>query len=85
MYGRENLSLEEVVTKIISRERRMKGDEITSSSSMLLTRSEDNGKKIRPKNLMCWKCGNSKHLKRNYSGGTVFKKLFNIINTSSSV
>jgi hypothetical protein len=53
MYRRENLSFQEVVTKIISKERKMKGDEITSSSSMLPTKSEDNGKKIHTKNLTC--------------------------------
>jgi len=39
MYGKESLSFEEVATKIISEERRMKSDENTSSRSMLLTRS----------------------------------------------
>jgi len=53
MYGKESLSFEEVATKIISEERRMKSDESTSSSSMLLTRSGVNGKKIHAKNMSC--------------------------------
>jgi hypothetical protein len=74
MYGKEKLNFEEVATKIISEERRMKSDESTSSSSMLLTRSGANGKKIHAKNLPCWKCGRSGHLKRNCPGGAVSGK-----------
>jgi len=74
MYGKESLSFEEVATKIISEERRMKSDESTSSCSMLLTRSGANGKKIHAKNMSCWKCGMSGHLKRNCPGGAVSDK-----------
>ena len=74
MYGKEKLNFEEVATKIISEERRMKSDESTSSSSMLLTRSGTNEKKIHAKNLPCWKCGRSGHLKRNCPGGAVSEK-----------
>jgi len=52
-YGKESLTFEEVVTKIISEERGMKSDENTSSSSMFLTRSGANGKKIHAKNMSC--------------------------------
>jgi len=51
MYGKESLSFEEVATKIIYEKRRIKSDESISSSSMLLTRSWDNGKKIHAKNM----------------------------------
>ncbi|KAK2429896.1 Pol polyprotein/retrotransposon [Trifolium repens] len=74
MYGKEKLNFGEVATKIISEERRMKSDESTSSSSMLLTRSGTNEKKIHAKNLPCWKCGRSGHLKRNCLGGAVSEK-----------
>ena len=74
MYGKESLSFEEVATKIISEERRMKSDENTSSSSMLLIRSGANGKKIHAKNMSCWKCGMSGHLKRNCPSGAVSEK-----------
>lgn len=74
MYGKESLSFEEVATKIISEERRMKNDESTSSSSMLLTRSGANGKKIHAKNLVCWECGKPGHVKRNCPGGAVSEK-----------
>jgi len=74
MYGKESLSFEEVATKIISEERRMKSDESTSSSSMLLTRSGANGKKIHAKDFSCWKCRMSGHLKRNCSCGAVSEK-----------
>jgi hypothetical protein len=37
------MSFEEVATKIISEERRMKSDESTSSNSILLTRGGANG------------------------------------------
>jgi len=68
------LSFEKVATKIIYEERRMKSDESTSSSSMLLTRSGANGKKIHAKNFSCWKCGMSGNLKRNCPGGAVSEK-----------
>jgi len=71
MYGNESLSFEEVATKIIYEERRMKSDESTSSSSMFLTRSGAIGKKINAKNMSCWKCAISGHLKRNCPGGAV--------------
>jgi hypothetical protein len=74
MYGKESLSFEEVSTKIISEERSMKSEENTSSSSMVLTRSGANGKKIHAKNLPCWKCGMSGHLKRNCPSGVVSEK-----------
>ena len=74
MYGNESLSFEEVATKIISEQRRMKNDEITSSSSMLLIRSGANGKKIHAKNLACLKCEKSGHVKRNCPGGAVSEK-----------
>ena len=70
----ESLSFEEVATKIISEERRMKSDENTSSSSMLVTRSGANGNKIQAKSMSCWKCGMSGHLKRNCSCGVVSDK-----------
>jgi len=75
MYGKESLCFEEVATKIISKERRMKSDESTSSSSMLLTRSGANGKKIHAKNMSCSKCGMFGHLKRNCLGGTTSEKV----------
>jgi hypothetical protein len=78
MYPEESLNFEEVATKIISEERRMKSDESTSSSSMLLTRSKANGKKIQAKNMLCWKCGMSGHLKRNCPGGAVSEKDFKV-------
>ena len=53
MYGKEKLSFEEVATKITSEEKGMKGDESTSSSSVLLARSRANGKKIHAKNMAC--------------------------------
>ena len=74
MYGNESLSFEEVATKIISEQRRMKNDESTSSSSMLLTRSGANGKKIHAKNMACWKCGKSGNVKRNCPGGAESEK-----------
>ncbi|MCI64008.1 F-box/kelch-repeat protein [Trifolium medium] len=52
----------------------MKSDKSTSSSSILLTRSRADGKKIHAKNLACWKCGNSGHVKRNCPGGAVSEK-----------
>ncbi|WJX28761.1 hypothetical protein P8452_17440 [Trifolium repens] len=58
----------------MNEERRIKSDESTSSSSMLLTRSGANEKKIHAKNLPCWKCGRFGHLKRNCPGGAVSEK-----------
>jgi hypothetical protein len=75
MYGKESLSFEEVATKIIYEERRMKSDERTSSNLILLTRRGTNEKKIHAKNLLCWKCGMFGHsIKRNYSSGTLSEK-----------
>ena len=56
MYGKESLSFEEVATKIISEERRMRSDESTSSSSMLLTINGVNGKKLKLRLMMKIKC-----------------------------
>jgi hypothetical protein len=72
--GRKVISFEEVGTKIISEEWRMKSDERTSSSSMLLTRRGANGKKIHAKNLACWKCGKYGHVKRNCPGEAISEK-----------
>lgn len=69
MYGKETLSFEEVANKIISEERRMKSDESTSSSSVLVTRGGAKGKKIHGDDMVCWKCGKSGHIKRFCPGG----------------
>jgi len=74
MYWKECLSFEEVATKIIFEEWRMKSGESTSSSSTFLTKSGANGKKIHATNISCWKCRMSEHLKINCQGGVVSEK-----------
>jgi hypothetical protein len=61
--GRKVRVLKKLQLKNISEEMRMKSDGNILSSSMLLTRSRANGKKINAKNMTCWKCGMSGHLK----------------------
>ncbi|CAK8536318.1 unnamed protein product [Lathyrus sativus] len=57
IYGNETLSFEEVSSKIISEERRLKGEENTSSNSVLVARGRSYVKKNNETHLKCWKCG----------------------------
>ncbi|CAK8568162.1 unnamed protein product [Lathyrus sativus] len=54
IYGKENLNFEEVVSKIISEERRLKGEENTSSNSVLVTRGRSYVKKNNEASVRCW-------------------------------
>jgi hypothetical protein len=85
MYGKKKLNFGEVATKIISEERRMKGDECTSSSPMLLTRSRPNGKKIYETYLSCWKCGMLGHLKRSCPGEAISEKTLRQVLATSAL
>ena len=74
MYGKETLSFEEVASKIISEERRMKSEGGTSSHSVLVATSGPYGKKNHGKSMACWKCGRPGHVKKNCPGGAISEK-----------
>ena len=61
--GNETLSFEEVVGKIISEERRLKGEENTSSNSVLVARGRSFMNKNNEMGVRCYKYGKLKHIK----------------------
>ncbi|CAL5195973.1 unnamed protein product [Lathyrus oleraceus] len=63
IYGKETLSFEEVANNIISEERRLKGEENTSSNSALVARGKSYVKKNNETGVRCWKCGKFGHIK----------------------
>ena len=75
MYGKETLTFEEVASKIISEERRMKSEGSTSSHSVLVARSGPYGKKNHGKSMACWKCRRPGHVKKNCPGAAISEKV----------
>lgn len=68
MYGKETLKFADVSGKLLSEEKRLEGRNLNSSEgTVLLTRQGK--KKNSGKNLICWKCGQSGHVKSNCPGG----------------
>lgn len=65
IYGKETLSFDEVASKILSEERRMKSDEGMSTNSIMAVRSGTHANKNYKKKVVCWKCGKSGHVKKN--------------------
>lgn len=57
IYEKETLCFEEVASKIISEERRLKGEENTSSNSLLVVRGSSYVKKNNETGVRCWKYG----------------------------
>ncbi|KAL6582592.1 hypothetical protein OROMI_004670 [Orobanche minor] len=71
MYGKETLKFADVTSKLLSEEKRLEGSSMTSSE-VLVTRQGK--KKNSGKNLTCWKCGQSGHVKSNCPGGVGLAK-----------
>lgn len=63
IYGKETLSFKEVASKIISEERRLKGEENTSSSSVLVARGRSYVKKNNDTTIRSWKYAKLGHVK----------------------
>ena len=70
MYGKENVNFSEVTSKLISEERRLKNGENKSSESAALSVC-GNGKKNKgsKKKIICWGCGQPRHLKKDCKNG----------------
>ncbi|CAK8569629.1 unnamed protein product [Lathyrus sativus] len=69
IYGKETLSIEEVARKIISEERRLKGEENTSSNSVLVVRGSSYMKKNNETGVRHMKCGKLGHIKYKFHNG----------------
>ncbi|CAK8568920.1 unnamed protein product [Lathyrus sativus] len=63
IHGNETLSIEEVSIKIIYEEIRSKGEDNTSSNSLLVARGRPYVKKNNETCVRCWKCGMVGHVK----------------------
>ena len=68
MYGKETLKFADVTSKLLSEEKRLEGSSMTSSEGTVLV-TRQGKKKNSGKNLTCWKCGQSGHVKSNCPGG----------------
>ena len=62
MYGKETLKFTDVTSKLLSEEKRMEGSNTTSSEGTVLV-TRQGKKKNSGRNLTCWKCGQSGHVK----------------------
>ncbi|CAK8536766.1 unnamed protein product [Lathyrus sativus] len=74
IYGKKALSFEEVTSKIISKDRRLKGEENTSSNSVLVARGRSYVKKNNETNVRCLKCGKLGHIKYKFSNRAASEK-----------
>lgn len=59
----ETMSFEEVASKLIAEEGRLKSEYNTSSNSVFVARAEPYVNKNNGMVLKCWKCGNSEHVR----------------------
>lgn len=64
-----------VASKIISKERRVKCESQALTDSALVVKDESVGKKNSGKNVTCWKCEKSEHVKRNCPNGASSTKV----------
>ncbi|CAK8573792.1 unnamed protein product [Lathyrus sativus] len=74
IYGKKTLSFQEVDSKIIYEERRLKGEENTSSNSVLVARGRSYVKKNNEMGVRCWKCGKLGHIKYKCPNGAALEK-----------
>jgi len=63
MYGKETLSFDEIASKILSEERRMKSNENMTTTSMMVVRIGTHGNKNHKMNVVCWQCGKPEHVR----------------------
>ncbi|KAL4590864.1 hypothetical protein LXL04_003809 [Taraxacum kok-saghyz] len=69
MYGKETLKYAVVTGKLLSEEKRLESSSHTSSSEGMFLVCGKGKKKFSQKTPVCWRCGQSGHVKRNCPGG----------------
>ncbi|KAL4554376.1 hypothetical protein LXL04_039515 [Taraxacum kok-saghyz] len=69
MYGKETLKYADVTGKLLSEEKRLESSGHTSSSEGMFLVCGKGKKKFSQKTPVCWRCGQSGHVKRNCPGG----------------
>lgn len=85
MYGKETLKYEDVTSKLLSEEKRLEGGSAISSEGTVMVCKNEKKKKYSKKNLICWKCGQSGHVKSNCPGGAGAAKDSNSANNVSVI
>ena len=68
MYGKESLNFAEVTGKLLSEERRLKSEGRASTENSALVASKGKKKNFM-KDIVCWGCGQTGHMKRNCKDG----------------
>lgn len=65
MYGKKTMNFAEVIGRLLSDERMLKtvGNALAKNSMLVASNGQ---KKNLMKNVVCWGCGQSGHLKKNY-------------------
>ncbi|KAL4561747.1 hypothetical protein LXL04_033921 [Taraxacum kok-saghyz] len=69
MCGKETLKYADVTGKLLSEEKRLESSYHTSSSEGMVLVCGKGKKKYSQKTPVCWRCGQSGHVKRNCPGG----------------
>ena len=69
VYGKETVIFSEVTSNLLSEERRLSSGGNNSSEGSALTVENEKKKNSNKKNIICWMCGQSRHVKRNYPKG----------------
>ena len=69
MYGKETLKYADVTGKLLLEEKRLESSSHTSSSEGMVLVCGKGKKKYSLKTPVCWRCGQSGHVKRNCPGG----------------
>jgi hypothetical protein len=65
IHGKENILFSEVTSKLLSEERRLSGGHNSTHENSVLAVANWKKKKPMKGNLVCWRCGQLGHLKRN--------------------
>ena len=83
IHGNEKILFSEVPSKLLSKERRLSGGHNFTPENSVLVVVNWKKKKLMKENLVCWGCGQSRHLKRNCpkrgAGSTECSKNANIV------
>ncbi|KAL4566695.1 hypothetical protein LXL04_030816 [Taraxacum kok-saghyz] len=85
MYGKETLKYADVTGKLLLEEKRLESSSHTSSSEEMVLVCGNGKKKHSQKTPVCWRCGQSGHVKRNCPGGADSVKSSDTANTVSVV